>query len=365
MFPGFLEIGGFRVNASHDSDFDNYKLLDKSAAELEHTVVTAHLEYTIEGGKSIIWCATFQLAWNEACALLGEDIHLDPEPTMVPILNKKTFTKDFLDEESYVALAGYVEDDIYAEIEQALEEKFGGDATPKLLEKLTPLEGATGHDIIFYAYLFKNLEFAKPFEELENNPLIFEGVKIECFGQNRNHHLDDDALKQVAIYDYNGPDDFIIELKSKQGEDQIVLAKVNPKETLETTIAMVVSRMTNSTECMCRSDVLKVPKLNFNIWRQYTELLNAYLVTENPYLPDDIMLHEALQNIRFQMNEKGVKLRSEAGGSFGGCGGSSPNYTRYEMVFDQPYLIMLKRKDAPIPYFALWVDNPEMLTKAD
>ena len=26
---------------------------------------------------------------------------------------------------------------------------------------------------------------------------------------------------------------------------------------------------------------------------------------------------------------------------------------------------LLKRKRAPIPYIALWVDNPEMLTKAD
>ena len=34
-------------------------------------------------------------------------------------------------------------------------------------------------------------------------------------------------------------------------------------------------------------------------------------------------------------------------------------------VFDKPFLIMLQRKDAEMPYFALWVDNTELLMPID
>ena len=33
-----------------------------------------------------------------------------------------------------------------------------------------------------------------------------------------------------------------------------------------------------------------------------------------------------------------------------------------QLVFDKPFLILLQRGDAQQPYFALWVDNAELLT---
>ena len=35
------------------------------------------------------------------------------------------------------------------------------------------------------------------------------------------------------------------------------------------------------------------------------------------------------------------------------------------MIFDKPFLIMLQRSDAKMPYFALWVDNAELLVRVD
>jgi hypothetical protein len=31
------------------------------------------------------------------------------------------------------------------------------------------------------------------------------------------------------------------------------------------------------------------------------------------------------------------------------------------MIFDKPFLIVLERVGATAPYFAMWVDNPELL----
>jgi hypothetical protein len=33
------------------------------------------------------------------------------------------------------------------------------------------------------------------------------------------------------------------------------------------------------------------------------------------------------------------------------------------MVFDKPFLLIMKRKDATNPYFGLWVSNAELMVK--
>ena len=78
------------------------------AANLRRTVVSPHLEYPITEGTNVLWCGSFQLAWNEACKLTGGDLAFDQPQSMVSILNKHAFTKDYLDDASFVAMAGFV-----------------------------------------------------------------------------------------------------------------------------------------------------------------------------------------------------------------------------------------------------------------
>ena len=64
-------------------------------------------------------------------------------------------------------------------------------------------------------------------------------------------------------------------------------------------------------------DVLKVPKLNFDITRRYSELESLRLLSKNPAVAKDLMILSAVQNTRFQLDEKGVRLRSESHLTFG------------------------------------------------
>jgi hypothetical protein len=111
-------------------------------------------------------------------------------------------------------------------------------------------------------------------------------------------------------------------------------------------------------------DVLVVPKLNFDVTREYRELEGLQLLPTAPGMADDLTLLRATQNMRFQMDEKGVQLRSESHMSFGCSAQISPR-PKHEMIFDKPFLILLMRKGAAKPYFALWVANPELLVKAE
>jgi hypothetical protein len=121
---GLLCVGAVCVFETHDDALTEEGLLETNASDLKQTVVTPHLETPLPSGASVLWCGTFQLAWNEACSLIGENLRLIDEPPMVGVLNKKSFTTEDIDQGSYVAVAGFVKDDIHGQIARHLEENF-------------------------------------------------------------------------------------------------------------------------------------------------------------------------------------------------------------------------------------------------
>jgi hypothetical protein len=358
-----LSIGATRFLEPHDDAFTEEGLLETNASDLQHTVVTPHLEYPVVGDENVVWCASFQLAWNEACSLVEEDLHFDGnEPAIVSLLNTRSFTMQHIDEESYVAVADFVKNDVFGEISRQLAAKFGGQATPRYIppRSLTPRP----QDIVAYSYLFKNLEFPVPFERI-GKPIVFGTEDVPCFGIGEEYKYKHyEMLDQVIILDYQSEDDFVVQLKTKGQRDKLILAKTQTEETLDQTIEAVRVRAANADPAQPEiGDVLMVPKLNFDITRNYRELEGRKLAVKNSEVAAELVLLSALQNIRFQLDEEGVRLRSESHIAFG-CGGSPPPPpTRHIMVFDKPFLLMLQKSDADVPYFALWVENPEILVK--
>jgi len=336
--------------------------LTAEAETLRRTVVTPHLEAPLEAGKNVLWCGTFQLAWNELCALVGEDLHFaGGDPPIVGTLNRKQFARSDVDEASYVAIADFVRNNVHEKIRRALKAKFGNAASPRLIpaRELTPRP----QDIVAYTYLQKNLEFGVPFERLEE-PIVFAGTSLPAFGMGRETKPDHTKMyPQVAILFYQGPDDFAVELKTKTEGDKLLLAKVKPAGTLGGTIAAVQGRLSKAeAQEATYGDVLAVPKFNFDVTRRFDELVGKQLTVKNPQVAPDLVILSAAQNIRFELNEKGVKLRSESHIAIGCSAAPRPKNPR-RMILDKPFLVLLQRAGAKAPYFALWVDNPEILAR--
>ncbi|HBO45804.1 MAG TPA: hypothetical protein DD670_18155 [Planctomycetaceae bacterium] len=356
-------IGANCVSRTHDDVFTEEGLLTANASDLRDTIITPHLEAPIEENKNLLWCGSFQLAWNEVCALIAEDVRFaDDEPDMVAVLNRKVFTGKQVDAESYVAVAGFVKDDVHEKIKRQLEDTFDGSATPRYL----PPSGLTPRpqDIVAYAYLFKNLAFETPFERIEQ-PLIFNEREVPCFGVGHEYKPGRHArLDQVVLLDYKHGDDFIIELKTKSEKDRLILAKILPERTLGETIRSIEDRIVNAEPIRpSEGDVVKVPRLNFDVTRRYHELEGHRLAVTNQDVADDLIILSAVQNIRFQTDEKGVRLRSESHISIGCSAKTRLPAAEHVMIFDRPFLVLLQRANADVPYFALWVENPELLVK--
>jgi hypothetical protein len=144
--------------------------------------------------------------------------------------------------------------------------------------------------------------------------------------------------------------------------NQIVVACVPPKATLRETLDDVEKRTHEyarkpDQEYLRRfgiRDVLLVPNLNWELRRRFAELegrdkrfLNAGF--------SDFYIREAMQTIRFKLDRSGAELSSE---SKLYC---MPDATHF--ILDRPFLIVVKKRGAERPFFAMWVDNAELLCK--
>ena len=139
------------------------RTLQADAADLPGTIVTPHLQQEIPPGVNVLWCASFQLAWNEAVEYAGGKLDLDPPSPMVDALNRQAVTKDHVPEGSCVAAAGLVGDGLVKRIEDRLDATFAGQADPELLQRLRSLPPGA---VAMYSYLFRGLPFEYPFERL-------------------------------------------------------------------------------------------------------------------------------------------------------------------------------------------------------
>lgn len=324
--------------------------------ELQKTVITSHMEAEIQPGKNLIYCSTFQLAWNDFRDSFS--MHLSDEPEVIESLDKKLFSKEDISEDCYVAMTGQGKE-IVERINKALKEKFKGEAW--LLEKSHVFENHPDPLFLAYAFLYKNLIFQEEFEGL-NEPIYFqsngEPVKVKAFGikefsPDKEKHQNLGKQVSILYYDFGKTGfNFIIKLTSKSPDDEIILAKIESKKTLLETIKSVNECIKNTKpRGLGHGDVLKIPKLDYDIGHQYSDI-ERYLAmwVDGPA--------KAYQRIRFKFNEKGTIVKSEAA-----VGVEFEEIVTHFLNFDRPFLIYLKQKDAKYPYFAMWIDNSELMLK--
>jgi hypothetical protein len=241
-----------------------------------------------------------------------------------------------------------------ARINSELKEKFG-EAAPALQCDMED------DDILAYAYLFKNLLFAEEFEDIEHT-FFFQGSEsadVEVFGiEKYDPELHEKMGTQVRVLDYRDDLDFVLELATTSRDDIMVLAMVDPQKTLLETFEAVEERIAKAQPgIMKEDDVLKIPKIRFDIAHSYDELLNKTLKNRGF---TDYFIAKAEHSIRFKLDQKGALLESDAEIMLKKNG----NEGRY-FVFSQPFMLYLKQKDAEYPYLAIWVNNPEILIKTE
>ncbi len=342
--------------------------------------VTPHLDVTIPTAQSVAYCASFQLAWNHLCDDVIEQpsLCLEGDPPMAQALNRRLVQASDLDEHTYLAMAGFARDGIGERIKRALREKFDR-------EPMVDIRLSAPDDILAYAYLEKTLRFSITFPVFDE-PLEFSdgraaATAVASFGI----YEPNPALAQVKILDYCHCDDFVIRLGDNDRDrlwydgagvtDDLILAKVPPLPTLRGTLDAVLARTAPEARRAAEqalyeaghnphqllnpklqpaSETLQIPKIALDVQHSYQALIGKSLC--NPGW-EGYYVSKALQALKFNLDETGASLRSDA--AFGLTMGFVEEPRQF--IFDKPFLVYLKKPEARYPYLAVWVGNGDVL----
>ena len=336
---------------------------DGNSTDLKQTVILPTLDTPMPKGKNVIWCSSFQLAWNELKNnVIGEPVKLIGAEEIANRLNQARQSRADIPDESCYAAAGLVKDGILEKIRTEMAKRFHNEPQPDFRDVL-PTDV-----IIAYSYLTANAKFRIPYFE-NNKELIFRDsqgneIPVTSFGiRPEDDYAYKKLRKQVEILYYSHyPDsfklrEFAVDLCKDTKPNQIVLAAIEPKETLEQTLAYLDDKIASFTKeeffhKFGINDVLLVPNILWRITHHLKELEGKYLANKGF---EDLYIRLALQMIQFRLDRSGAELKSEAKVYVS----PMPN----NFVFDRPFLIYMKKRGAVRPFFVMWIDNAELLSK--
>jgi hypothetical protein len=315
------------------------------------TLVTPHLNQVITAGQNLVWSATLQLAWNELLAFAGGEVTMEQATPLVATLNGQTIkAADLrLPPKSYVATAGIVNADFLKTLRQAV--------APQLQATvLKDVEALPPERLLAYAYLTRTLPFEWAFKRFEQ-PFEFDETPVATFGlkqylvKNANEQK---LAQQVVILDYRSDADYILELRTTTPAERIILAKLTPAATLTETVNAVLARMKNGTPAALQNlETLIIPVIKVDKLQQYPELCGRKMHAPNAAV-NGKQFGMVAQYTQFTLDETGARLESKTIA----FSAKSPR----QFIFDQPFLVLLLRQDAPMPYLAVWIANAELLT---
>lgn len=300
-------------------------------------------------GNNAAWCGTFNLIWNDLRdEIAKQDIIFQVPNSIVENLNKGTFSVNDISEDSYYKTYGAPTLELKAQIEKAIKDKFNEKSD--ILEKF---EWGNPEGYFLYAMLKKEFEFPKVFTKLGTD--TFGDVsEAKYFGIDSS--TNDKVRNQVDVLYYNSENDFAVKLKTLQN-DEVIFSVGNDENNFLDIYNTILNKNENYTgaKYFQDNDLLKVPYINIDISQRFKE------IEDQPFNFDDgreYVISKTLQTIKFELNEKGGKIKSEVGMMLETTAMFIENETRYFYV-DQPFTIFLIEEGRELPYFAAKISNIE------
>ena len=316
---------------------DGYFQECKNIYELKCTYFIPTLEHKIYSNDNTIYCATLLFAWDEVRKEIGSPITISENYKDLILLNQSNSFVDVLKRNEY---------SISKEI--------------------------VGDKINVRAIFNKSLPFETKLQSLENK-LTFDGNKVQSFGFNIYANREQLALLNIVYY--KNDDNFIIKLQPKEESHEVILFKSESQFSTMSEMVAEINRLTEvgKTEMMNTDmywkyrydkmeDRVVIPKIKFDIETNYTSLEESHLEAKGRIFD----IKRAWQKKAFALDESGAEIKSAA--KLSGSASIEEEKEKEKpkkMIFDKPFLILLKRKDAPNPYFGLWVANAELMIKEE
>lgn len=299
-----------------------------------------------------IWVGTFQLVWNELTDKIVKAPvkFLDFDSQMANNLNQKQFKKSNLNEKSYYVKSGIVSPALKAEIEKNIKSKFH--ETSDILKMFDFTYNP--EKIFVYAMLKKDFRFTNAFDKLATGNFGNSQEKVKYFGINDNSNPK--LYKNVNVLFYNDDNDFAVKLYTK-GKDEVLLYRTNDDKTFDKYYAELNDKTAkyNGDKNFVKNDTLTIPDIKLYQATSFNELEGHQIVGTN------MQIDKTIETVDFRMNNKGVKLKSEAAIMLR-CMSLAPREGR-DFTFNNNFVLFLIEKDQNTPYYAMKVSDVAAINK--
>lgn len=342
----------------------------KDISQLRGTDVFAAASAPVDSSKNQIWCATSQIAWDELRQLVGGTVSTTPSSLLVTQLNATPFDRRSLSPATYLAVTTGASPAETQALQTQLQSKF-----PQMVPQLEQGPDTGVRRLRLFAYLAKKMPFLEQLDRFKT-PLQFRsGETVEDVISFGRQPLDEAVLgdpvlgEQVSVGDYISNDDFIVILSTTSPQqDQVILARMPVGNTLQETWKIAESRLQSPhphrvLDRLHSGERLEIPIMEFGITKSFQELVGLTVGDV-----DGQQIEYANESILFRLNERGAEVFSVAEigviGEFG-----DDDLPRFDptkprsFVFNQPFFLALREKDAPEPYFLAWIAHPEVMVR--
>jgi hypothetical protein len=399
---GVLLIAALIWFVFFDTDGRPYRELPfavyRDSSVLKQTAILPTMDAEMPKGKNAIWCASFQLAWNH---LATDALHESPvvanAEKMVRQLNESKFYEGDLPNGCYYATAGFGHDGIVEKIRDEMERRFKTKPTIELVRLPTTcchaIDEAHGgasksptdkcfkavppsdpeQQVVAYGYLEVGIPFTVPYYEYPREFLFADGrgvkTSVTAFGTWPSGGVvcREEVREQAKVLHWKRGigegkgDEFVIDPCRASSPNQVIVACVRPKETLRKTWEYVAElmadypRQKDARERMGIGDLLLVPDMAWDVTHHFLELEGHDKRLKNKGF-DGLYLAGAVQAIRFRLDRNGADLRSWSA--------AAVKAVPRDFIFDRPFAIFIRKRESSTPFFAMYVDNAELLNKA-
>lgn len=304
-----------------------------------------------ENDMNIVWTGSFQLAWNELCDYFGGDIEFEnSDNNLNKELNKNLFTKEMLDENNYYIKVAETTPGLKKEIKNDLKkfkniESFGVDK----------INTDIPNSITIYAAMEKEFTFINEFDVLGEGGFNKSEENVKYFGI--DNYSDSKLYEGVNVLFYEeNRESFAVKLKTLENEE-VILYKTNEKGSFEEIYDSLKKKQNKyeGNKNFLFADQLSIPYIDVALLINYEELCNKYIKGT-----DGVRLNNAMQNIKFSMNEKGGGLSSF---SIILPAELSVQRESRRFCFTEEFIVFLKEEGKEKPYFALRVKDTDVLSK--
>ncbi len=299
-----------------------------------------------------IWVGTFQLVWNELTDKIVKAPvkFLDFDSQMANNLNQKQFKKSNLNEKSYYVKSGIVSPALKAEIEKNIKSKFH--ETSDILKMFDFTYNP--EKIFVYAMLKKDFRFTNAFDKLATGNFGNSQEKVKYFGINDNSNQK--LYKNVNVLFYNDDNDFAVKLYTK-GKDEVLLYRTNDDKTFDKYYAELNDKTAkySGDKNFVKNDTLTIPDIKLYQETSFNELEGHQIVGTN------MQIDKTIETVDFRMNNKGVKLKSEAAIMLR-CMSLAPREGR-DFTFNNNFVLFLIEKNQNTPYYAMKVSDVAAINK--